>query len=156
MRASDKNLQQRAEASASREYRVNRSTQSIPCKCACAICGGSGDGLAQRDAPRELRGSLGSSDVCVQMRGDAPGWRRRDSTRITTRANSNVTWHSWRRSSNQYVSDNLIPDREDRNRSICLPSGFTPRTTHAHVPSKLYINHHRAKRSYTMVVHNIL
>ena len=37
MRASDKNLQQRAEASASREYRVNRSTHSIPCKCACAV-----------------------------------------------------------------------------------------------------------------------
>ena len=37
MRASDKNLQQRNEASAGREYRVNRSAHSIPCKCACAV-----------------------------------------------------------------------------------------------------------------------
>ena len=34
--ARSQNLQQRAEASAIREFKPNRSTHSIPCKCACA------------------------------------------------------------------------------------------------------------------------
>ena len=69
--ARSQNLQQRAEASAIREFKPNRSTHSIPCKCACAAWvpvratqrpapqgwpRGDGDGpLADGRAPGECR-----------------------------------------------------------------------------------------------------
>ena len=79
--ARSQNLQQRAEASAIREFKPNRSTHSIPCKCACAAwvpvraaratdlaratprpTGGDGDGpLADGRTPVECRTHCASS-----------------------------------------------------------------------------------------------
>ena len=79
--ARSQNLQQRAEASAIREFKPNRSTHSIPCKCACAAwvpvraaratdlaratprpTGGDGDGpLADGRTPVECRAHCASS-----------------------------------------------------------------------------------------------